>query len=111
MPTMTAEQVDDYLTMSEASVNIADAKSRLSQLVNDLSADETVLLHVHNRPRAAIIDIGAYRDLLARAEAYEHMRLADEAETARTPYEEAWAEIDRHVESRRAARAQKQEAA
>ncbi len=111
MPTPTSDQLDEYLTMSEASVALGDAKQRLSQIVSGLTAEEPVLLNVRGKPRAAIIDIGAYRDLLARAEAAEHIRLADEAETDRLPYEEAWAEIDRRAETRRAARAQRQEAA
>lgn len=110
MPNPTADQLDEYLTMSEASVALADAKQHLSQIVSELTAEAPVLLNVRGKPRAAIIDITAYRDLLARAEASEHIRQADEAETDRLPYEEAWAEIDRRVEARRAARAQ-QEAA
>ncbi|PZR97440.1 MAG: hypothetical protein DLM69_09685 [Candidatus Chloroheliales bacterium] len=111
MPNLSADQLDEYLTISGASINVGEAKNRLSQLVSELTPDQPVLINVRNKPRAAIVEIGAYRDLLARAEAYEHMRLADEAETDRLPLDEAFAELDRRAAARRAARAQKQEAA
>jgi prevent-host-death family protein len=112
MPNLTADQLDEYLAISGASINVGEAKNRLSQLVSELTPDQPVLINVRNKPRAAIVDIGAYRDLLARAEAYEHMRLADEAEAGeRLPLDEAFAELDRRAATRRAARAQKKEAA
>jgi prevent-host-death family protein len=111
MPNLTADQLDEYLAISGASINVGEAKNRLSQLVSELTPDQPVLINVRNKPRAAIVEIGAYRDLLARAEAYEHMRLADEAEADRLPLDEAFAELDRRAAARRAARAQKQEAA
>ncbi len=112
MPNPTADQIDEYLTMSNASVALSDAKQRLSEIVTGLTATEPVLLNVRGKPRAAIIDIAAYRDLLARAEAAEHIILADEAEAGvRYTIDEAFDELDRRAEARRASRAQLQEAA
>lgn len=80
----TAEQLAEYMEMSEATINLGDAKNRLSQLVSELTPEMPVLLSVRNRPRAAILEISSYIDLLAKAEAYEHIRLADEAEAGET---------------------------
>ncbi len=78
------ERLDEYLEMADASVNLSDAKNRLSELVSGLTPESPVLLNVRNRPRAAIIDIDFYLDLLRKAEAYEHIHLADEADAGST---------------------------
>ncbi len=112
MPDLTADQLDEYLTISDTSINVGEAKDKLSQILSALTPEGAVLLNVRNKPRAAIIEIGAYRDLLARAEAAEHIRLADEAEAGeRYTIDEAFDELERRADARRAARAQHQEAA
>ncbi len=80
----TAEQLAEYVELSNKSINLAEAKNNLSQLISGLTADTPVLLNVRSKPRAAIIDIRSYIELLSKAEAYEHIRLADEADAGKT---------------------------
>lgn len=91
---MNTEQLEERITLTEAGVPINAAKNNLSRLINDLNDDDAVVITLRNKPRAALVDIEYYLDLKAKAEAYDLLQIAEEAEhKPKITFEEAEARI------------------
>ncbi len=74
----------------------------ISDILSSLGDSGPVYVSVRNRPAAAIIGIKEYLDMTAKAEAFELLQLAEEAENApKLSYEQ----IEERIMQNRTARA------
>lgn len=106
---LDAEHLGDFLDIADTSIGVRELKASLSAVLDSVK-DKPVVVNVRNKPTAVIVDIREYQTMLERAEAYEHARLAEEAEAGdRYTLDEAREYIHQRRAERRAAR--KQEAA
>lgn len=96
-----AETIAEYLEISEKSLAARDAKAHFSDVLAGLDAGP-VMVNVYNKPRAVIVEVRQYQELLEQAEAYRllQIELAAEAEP-RDTYEEIEALIMRDRAVRR----------
>ncbi len=101
---LDAERLGDFLELTDGSMGVRELKANLSAVLERLK-DGPVMVNVRNKPAAMIIDIHEYQTVLERAEAYEHIQLADEAEAGeRFTLAEGREYIRRRRAERRAAR-------
>ncbi len=77
---MSHQQIAERIEIADAGVNIAEAKANLSRIVSELG-EEPVFLNVRNRPRAVILDVNIYLDIMEKLEAYEVLLAAEQAAT------------------------------
>jgi|GEM_PF-1539992 len=106
---MNSEQLTEL--MAGKRLRLTEARIKLYELVDGVGDNPTVLEDRAGRPVAAIVEIGALRSALQKAEAYDLLALSDEAEAGphldeealRTYFAEADAARDQAGEQRRAA--------
>ncbi len=75
---MNSEQITEL--MAGKRLRLTEARTKLYELVDGVSDNPAVLEDKAGRPVAAIVEIGALRTALQKAEAYDLLALSDEAE-------------------------------
>jgi PHD/YefM family antitoxin component YafN of YafNO toxin-antitoxin module len=99
----SAESLIGYLEISEKSLAARDAKAHFSEVLAGLD-EGPVMVNLYNKPRAVIIEVKRFVELLEQAEAYLLMEAAAQAATEpRDTYEEIEATIMRDRAARQAA--------
>lgn len=101
---MDSENIRSGIALAEGGYNVRDLKAHLSEILNGLDAGPAVIKQ-RNRPTAMIVNIAQYQDILAKAEAYELLQIAEEAEREEQfPVGEARQFLSRRSEERRSSR-------
>ncbi len=77
---MDSGKFDDESEMSDHTVPAAYFKAKFSDIIEELPNSGPVIVSIRNKPRAVVTDIRYHRDLLAKAAAYELLKLYEEAE-------------------------------
>ncbi|GEM_PF-1391559 len=75
---MDSKQIGAALALvgvADEGLNVRDFRAQLSAILEQLPQHPVCLLNVRNRPTAVLVDLRAYRETLAKAEAYDRLLL------------------------------------
>jgi|GEM_PF-7115544 len=97
----TAQAIADYLDIASSSMTVSEAKANFSSVVENLESGGPVMVNLYSKPKAVIIDVYEYQQVLEMAEAFEMLRISAAAEVGPKLTVD---EFEARIEARRAAR-------